>query len=246
MSLAALSPQLPLELPLQPTATFDQYVAGDNSTAVEATRLAAIDPSAPWPLLFGGASVGKSHLLTAACHLATAKGRQAMLLSSEVLNELGADVLAELDGIDVLAIDDVDHLLGSADWDEALFHCFNRLRQTKATLLMSGRTDLAALQPSLPDLRSRLSWGLALRLEPLTESDRIVVLRQRAHLAGMTLSDEVINYLLRRVSRDLGNLVTLLDRIGHASLIEQRRITIPFLREQLPKLQDEPSAREEQ
>ena len=82
----------------------------------------------------------------------------------------------------------------------------------------------------LPDLVSRLEQCTRLAVEPLDEAGRRNVLRQRAARRGLELDDAVLDYLFRRVGRDLGTLTALLDRLDRASLAAQRRITIPFLR----------------
>ena len=91
----------------------------------------------------------------------------------------------------------------------------------------------AALPLVLPDLRSRLEQCTRVALEPLDEAGRREVLRQRAARRGLELDDAVLDYLFRRVGRDLGALTALLDRLDRASLAAQRRITVPFLRAQL-------------
>ena len=59
------------------------------------------------------------------------------------------------------------------------------------------------------------------------------VLRQRARRRGWALEEPALEWLLRRVGRDLGGLTALLDRLDRASLAAQRRITVPFLRQVL-------------
>jgi DnaA family protein len=66
---------------------------------------------------------------------------------------------------------------------------------------------------------------------PLDEAGRRELLRRRAEARGLQLDDGVLDYLFRRVGRDLGNLTALLDRLDRASLAAQRRLTVPFLRQ---------------
>jgi len=82
----------------------------------------------------------------------------------------------------------------------------------------------------LPDLVSRLEQCTRLALEPLDEAGRREVLRQRAARRGLELDETVLDYLFRRVGRDLSTLTALLDRLDRESLAAQRRITVPFLR----------------
>ena len=64
-------------------------------------------------------------------------------------------------------------------------------------------------------------------------SRAVPILRQRAQTRGLELDDAVLDWLFRRVDRDLGTLTALLDRLDRASLAAQRRITVPFLRQTL-------------
>jgi DnaA family protein len=90
-----------------------------------------------------------------------------------------------------------------------------------------------ALPLALPDLRSRLSQCTRIMLAPLDDTGRREVLRLRAKRRGLAIDEAAIDWLLRRVDRDLSSLARLLDQLDRASLAEQRRITVPFLRQVL-------------
>ena len=90
-----------------------------------------------------------------------------------------------------------------------------------------------ALPLSLPDLRSRLGQCTRITLALLGDDARRDVLRERAQRRGLVLDDSALDWLLRRVDRDLASLTALLDRLDRASLAAQRRITVPFLRQTL-------------
>ena len=85
----------------------------------------------------------------------------------------------------------------------------------------------------LPDLRSRLSQCGRIVLDALDDDGRGAVLRERAIRRGLALDEAAIDWLLTRTGRDLGGLVTLLDRLDRESLAAKRRITVPFLRKVL-------------
>jgi DnaA family protein len=88
----------------------------------------------------------------------------------------------------------------------------------------------AGLGLVLPDLVSRLEQCTRLALQPPGESARREILRHRAERRGLELDDAVLDYLFKRVGRDLGSLGALLDRLDRASLATQRRITVPLVR----------------
>ena len=91
----------------------------------------------------------------------------------------------------------------------------------------------AADLPLRDDLRTRLGWGHVFALPALSEADRRRVLRRAADERGIFLSDEVMDYMLSRFSRDLSNLMALLDQLDGYALRTQRPITIPLLRAML-------------
>jgi DnaA family protein len=83
------------------------------------------------------------------------------------------------------------------------------------------------------DLRTRLGWGHVFGLQPLTEAQTRAALRQAADARGLFLGDEVMDFTLRRFSRDLGTLFALLDELDRYALQTQRAITIPLLKSML-------------
>ena len=82
----------------------------------------------------------------------------------------------------------------------------------------------------IPDLKSRLVWGPVYRLKTLVDEQKTAVLQRHAKARGFDISLDVCNYLIKRYSRELTQLVTLLDQIDNLSLEQQRKVTIPFVK----------------
>jgi len=78
-------------------------------------------------------------------------------------------------------------------------------------------------------LVSRLSSGLIYPLQELNEDQQFEVIKMRAKHRGLSIGDDVVRYILSRSARNTGELLAILDKIDHASLVEKRRVTIPFL-----------------
>jgi DnaA family protein len=114
----------------------------------------------------------------------------------------------------------------------ALFNRINDARQNSGRVLAAGNAPPAQL-PLREDLRTRLGWGHVFHLQVLGESERRAVLRQAADSRGVMLSDEVLDYMLHRFSRDLGSLMELLAQLDGYALQTQRAITIPLIRSML-------------
>lgn len=225
------TPQLPLALRTPPDQRFDAFHG--QAAARDAVHAAARGASADWLLLSGPAGSGKSHLMLAACAEAAALGRRAAYLALPAFAGRLDDALAAQEGADLVCLDGLEAIAGDRGEEEALFHFHNRARASGAVVVYAARANPAALGLVLPDLVTRLGQCVRVVLEPLDEAGRREVLRQRAGRRGLELDEPVLDYLLRRVDRDLASLTALLDRLDKASLAAQRRITIPFLRTQL-------------
>jgi DnaA family protein len=224
-------PQLPLTLRAPPDQRFDAFHGADDVR--DAVRAAARGEREDWTYLEGPAGSGKTHLLLAACAEAAALGRRAAYMPLAGFAGHLAAMLPAQEGADLVCLDGLEAAAGRGDDEEALFHFHNRARAAGATVIYAANAGPAGLPLALADLRTRLAQCTRLRLAPLDEGARREVLRDRAARRGLELDDAVLDYLLRRVDRDLGSLTALLDRLDRASLAAQRRVTIPFLREYL-------------
>ena len=154
-------------------------------------------------------------------------------LPLRIFGERSVDALAGQAEVGLVCIDDVDAIAGMRDAEIALFDLHNRLRAAGAAIVYAAKATPAQLALDLPDLRSRLAQCAQFALEIPDEPSRRAILRQRAQARGLELDDAVLDWLFRRVDRDLGTLTALLDRLDRASLAAQRRITVPFLRQTL-------------
>lgn len=222
-------PQLPLALRYPADQRLDTFVAAP-AAAIEQLQALAAHPQGDWIFLSGPSGVGKTHLLLAACAATEAAGRRAAYLPMAAAAGRLREALEALEGNDVLALDGLEAVAGNRDDEIALFDAHNRARAAGSRLLYAARQNPDALALALPDLRSRLSQCSRITLQLLDDEGRREVLRQRAQRRGWVLEDAALDWLLKRVDRDLAGLTALLDRLDRASLAAQRRITVPFLR----------------
>ncbi|PKM31420.1 MAG: DnaA regulatory inactivator Hda [Gammaproteobacteria bacterium HGW-Gammaproteobacteria-11] len=225
--------QLPLGIKLNDEATFGNFFPGPNATLLDAL-ISLADPqqvvSEGCVYLWGSAGSGRSHLLQAACTAMAAEGGLAMYLPLDTVLDHGPTLLEGLDEVDLLCIDQLDALAGDPDWEEALFHLFNRLREHGGRLLLAASAAPRAMPFQLPDLASRLAWGLVFQLQALDDLQKQQMLQLRAELRGLQLSDEVARFMLSRGERGLAELFESLEKLDQASLQAQRRLTIPFVK----------------
>lgn len=222
--------QLPLSLRWPRQQRFEHYEPGANAGALALLRRAAREDGAPWVVLAGPASAGKTHLLVAACQAAIEAGRSAQYLPLASLRGPREAAIRGVAGSALIALDDLQAVAGDRAAEHALFDLYNRCRAEGATLLFAADAPPAQLALTLPDLRSRLGACTLALLKPLDDAERRAVLRARAAARGIELDDAVLDWLFARHARDLGALTALLERLDSASLAAKRRITVPFLR----------------
>jgi len=222
--------QIPLALGTREKPGFDMFVADRNEEALLAVKSAAGLSATGSIYLWGADGCGKSHLLQAACIHAGESDHFVAYIPLAGAEELQPAVLEDLDEMDLVCIDDIDHIAGDMQWEQPLLHLYNRLRDRSAIMLIAGRSSPKSLALQLPDLKSRMAWGLVYHLQPLDDDHKISVLQQRAHARAFDLPDDVAGYLVRRVRRDLPGLIALLDQFEEATLVEKRKLTIPFVK----------------
>jgi len=224
--------QLPLALRYPPDQRLETFVDAPAGALAQLRALAQVS-GADWLYLCGSPGVGKTHLALAACAAAETAGRRAAYLPLKAAAGRLGEALHALDGGDVIALDGLDAIAGGRDDEVALFDFHNRARSAGIGVLYAAQATPDTLPLALPDLRSRLAQCARVVLLPLGDDGRRAVLRERAQRRGLILDEAALEWLLKRVGRDLAGLTGLLDRLDRASLAAQRRITVPFLREVL-------------
>ena len=211
---------------------FENFVSGPNHTVVRALRHLNDEPGSN-VFLSGAGGSGKTHLLNALCVETREHQGSAFYLA---LKRLPIDAIASLQGLeklDLVCVDDLHVVAGNPRWEEALFHCFNRIRQANGRLLVSSRERLSALTLGLPDLASRLAWGLRLQLLPLQDEDKLEVIRLHVNSLGIELPEDVQQYLLKYHDRSTEALIKTVENLYQAASAHKRKITIPLAREVL-------------
>lgn len=235
MTAAASHPQLPLGLALRGNARFDSYHTGSNAEAVRTLQACATGSGEQLVYIAGGTGLGKTHLLQAACHAAAQGQRSAMYLPLREAVSMTPTIFAGFEQTELVCLDDIDAIAGQADWEQGLFDFFNRLRDIGHTLLVTAsvRADQSGFQ--LPDLVSRLGWGVTFVLKPLDDDALLTVMIDRARSRGLELTQDTASYILTRYPRELSSLLPLFEQLDRASLASQRRLTIPFVKSVLEK-----------
>ena len=214
-----------------------EYLPGPNAEAFAAVSAMAKGEGEPYLLLFGAPGTGKTHLLQAACVERARNGHQALFVPLGMV-DLEPSVLDGLERLDLVAIDDIQCIVGDPDWERALSDLFNRLREQGRSLLGATHAAPDSLPFSLPDLASRLLWGPRYRLLPLPDLDCEQLLLEAAHGRGMKLTPELVRFIMSHHARDPASLLDLLARLDSHSLREQRQPSIPLVRRLMQGFED--------
>ncbi len=231
------NPQRALNLQLTQANTFDTYYSGSDATLISVLKNVASGVlEEPQIFLWGVAGTGKTHVLQAMCRVASEVGKCAMYIPIKDLLVQGPASIGELQDLDLVCIDDVQVVAKNAEWEKALFNFINHHRSQKTTIVISSLYAPAESLFELPDLNSRAVWGPVYKLMPLAEELLDDALSFHAQVRGLELNDEVKSYLLTRYQRDVSTMVGIIDVLDKASLQEQRKVTIPFLKKTLATL----------
>lgn len=225
--------QLPLGLRLKDEATFANFYLGSNAETIAELKKSASGEGERMVYLCSSRGQGRSHLLQAACHQAHQQQRTSVYLPLANLQNYTPEVLSGLESLSLICIDDLQAIAGQLAWEEAIFHLYNRARDAGQCLIVAANDLPQLIGLQLPDLTSRLSWGIVYQLHALSDEEKIAALTMRAEHRGMTLSEETAKYILTHCPRHMGTLIAALDALDNASLAAQRRLTIPFVKEVL-------------
>jgi DnaA family protein len=226
-----LDKQLALNIGLREGVCFASFHAVGNEEPLHALQQLIAGEGETVLYLWGRAGVGKSHLLQAACQAMAETDAPTAYIPLSMHDELDVAMLQDLENTALICVDDVQAIAGDREWETALFNLFNAAHAAKVPLVFSADAAAAELGLGLPDLATRLAWGLTLHMAELNDDEKIAALRLRAQQRGFELPLEVGRYLLQRSPRNTDVLFDLLDRLDQASLVAQRKLTIPFVRE---------------
>jgi chromosomal replication initiator protein len=247
MVVPGLLPQS-FESRLEPTYRFENFIEGDcNKLARSAAWAIAQNPGKtsfnPF-LVYGGVGLGKTHLIQAIGN--EVKRRQPNLrvlyVSSETFtNEFVAAIqhnrISEFSRfyreIDLLIVDDVQFFAGKERTQEEFFHIFNALRQNQRQIVLSSDRPPRDLQGLTDRLLSRFSCGLSVDLQPPDLETRMAILRRKALDIGLSLPEEVVDFVAQHITSNIRELEGALIRLLATSSSQSRPIDLALAREAL-------------
>lgn len=221
---------------LNPTYRFDTFVVGSsNSLAYAAAHSVAEDPGTLYNPLFiyGNSGLGKTHLLHAIGNMVQQKNQQAVVLYqtadrfvNEFINAIRFNKVhlfqQKYRALDVLLIDDIQFISNKEQTQEAFFHIFNTLHDSRKQIVFSSDMFPRHIKGLAERLRSRLESGLVTDIHKPPLETKIAILKRKALLHNEMLTDDVAEYVAQYADSNIRELEGALIRIlAFASLTKQ-------------------------
>jgi chromosomal replication initiator protein len=211
--------------------TFDSFIVGkSNEFAYAASKAVAENPGKIYnPLFFyGGAGLGKTHLMHAIGHVAQQKGLNVLYVTSEkftnqIINAIRFqqtdEFRARYRAIDILLIDDIQFIAGKESTEEEFFHTFNALYNLQKHIIVTSDQPPKAMHGLKDRLRSRFEWGLIADFRAPEYEHRLAILRSKSNLLPVNVPHGVFEAIARPEYSSVRELEGALNRvIAHVSL----------------------------
>ena len=239
---------------LNPRYTFDTFVVGTNNNLAHAASLAVAESPAEVynPLfIYGGVGLGKTHLMHSIAHFILDSNPNAKVLyvtSEQFTNELiesirnrnenssTAEFREKYRNIDVLLIDDIQFIIGKESTQEEFFHTFNTLHESKKQIIISSDKPPKDIETLEDRLRSRFEWGLTVDIQAPDYETRMAILKKKEELDGLSIDDEVMEYIAANIKSNIRELEGALTKIVALSRLKKREVNVELAEEALKDL----------
>lgn len=240
---------------LNPNYTFENFIVGScNQFAHAAATAVANNPAKSYnPLyIYGGAGLGKTHLMNAIGHFTLKTHNRLIILyittekfMNDLINHLQygkiLDFRQKYRSVDVLLMDDIHYLSGKERTKEEFFHTFNHLYDSQKQIVISS--DCAPKEiPQLEErFSSRFEWGLIADLKPPDIETRIAILKKKSELESIILPETVALYIADKVQSNIRELEGYLRRVIAYGSLKGEEIDLDLAKDALESLLDSTS-----
>jgi chromosomal replication initiator protein len=242
---------------LNPNYTFENFVIGPNNQLAHAAAISVSKAPATQynPLfIYGGTGLGKTHLMQAIGHRIIQERPYLNVLyvpCEQFINEFIQAIIAntissfkiKYRNVDILLIDDIQFIEKKEQTQEEFFHTFNTLHNNKKQIIISSDRPPKELSTLENRLRTRFEWGMIVDIQVPNLETREAILRNKAEKIKIELSDEVCNYIARRIKSSIRALEAALVRLSMVSNIYNHPITLQLAKDHCKDLFDVDSSK---
>lgn len=205
--------------------TFDNFITINNANVCQALK----NNDYNFIHINGGQLNGKTHLLKSWVNSKLELNYNAIYLDCNSVLEINS-IKDLVTYYDFIAIDDIDLL--NENYQIELFDLFNaiKLNNLQKYLLTSSNFNFEVNNNIRIDLRTRILSGLNLTLKAPDDEEIMAILKLYIKNQGIAINDYEINYMINHYTRNIGSLINTIKKIVEIAILENRNITIPFIK----------------
>lgn len=225
--------------------TFDNFVVGgSNKFAHAACTAVATNPAAEYNPLFiyGSSGLGKTHLLNAIMNEMRRRDPNISIIyvkgdefTNQMIESIATDsrekFRAKYRKADVLLIDDIQFIAGKNSTQEEFFHTFNALYEDRKQIIMTSDRPPRDIKTLEDRLKTRFEWGLTVDIQPPDFELRIAIMKNKAKMMKMSLSDDVLNLIAENLKSNIRQLEGAIKRICARAYLNGEQVTMELAKE---------------
>ncbi len=230
------SGQLPLWSPKANPSRFENfevYEKSSNFALLQSLQGYIRNPETTPFYIHGETGSGKTHLLHSAAHLIREMGDKSVIYCDCKSASMSPEMLLSDFNATSFLLDNIDYWVQNNQGEQSLFRIVEQAKSSHFRLILTAQQSPRNCQFDLADLISRLNSGVVFQLETLDEAGKIKALQQNIKARNLPIDEKVLHYLLTHFARDNHSLFSALDKLDRASMIEKRKLTIPFVQKVL-------------
>jgi chromosomal replication initiator protein len=236
--------QLLLNFPTFPEFDFSNFVISDGSRlAFDAARNFCSPNEGPYQslFLFGEKNLGKTHLLLSIGNLASEKGMQALYIKGkDFCDKIGdgesiqsQQTLKKLMDVDFFLLDDVEFLTSSITAQEKLYHIYNTVIDKRGKVAFASNFSPDKIKSAESYLTSRFQWGMLAEIKPIDDNTTAKIIQKLAKDINLILSENIISFLLSRISRDFISIQNAITDLNRESYVQKKKVTLTLVKKVL-------------